>query len=101
MMIANGNGAAEMNQSLVFSRVNRMYPKGGSSALLERFKREYQKHGEYLLAPVTRRGEKEWVDVELGIVKATLHLRKTEHVRDGDVDMVALKTAKGTPPGTI
>lgn len=81
------------------SRVNRMYPVPGSPLMLARFKEEFAKHGEYLLAPVTRRGDGQlWFDVELGIVKHKVHFRHVGEIADDDVDAVVKLAASLRPP---
>jgi len=79
-------------------RVNRMYPVPGSPPLLARFKEEFAKHQEYLLAPVTRRGDGQlWFDVELGIVKHKVHFRHVSEITDNDFDAV-VKLAESMRP---
>ncbi|MGB7160470.1 MAG: hypothetical protein WBD40_20560 [Tepidisphaeraceae bacterium] len=76
---------------LLFGQLNRMYPIPGQPNLLARFKEEYATHGEYLLAPVTKRDDGQLgVDVELGIVKKTIHFRELKDIAEGDVDAAAL-----------
>lgn len=71
------------------SRVNRMHPVPGSPPMLARFKEEFAKHREYLLAPVTRRSDGQlWFDVELGIVKHKIHFRHVREIADNDVDSI-------------
>jgi hypothetical protein len=76
---------------MLFGQLNRMYPIPGQPNLLARFKQEYARHKEYLLAPVTRRDDGQlWVDVELGVVKRSIHFRELKDIRDGDIDAAAL-----------
>ena len=76
---------------LLFGQVNRMYPIPGHPDLLGRFKREYAKHREYMLAPVTRRDDGQlWVHVELGLVKRAIHFRDLKDITEDDVDAAAL-----------
>ena len=71
------------------SRVNRMHPLSDSPPMLARFKEEFARHGEYLLAPVTRRGDGQlWFDVDLGIIKHKVHFRHISNITDNDVDAV-------------
>ncbi len=71
-----------------------MHPVPGSPPLLPRFKEEFAKHQEYLLAPVTRRGDGQlWFDVELGIVKHKIHFRHVSEMIDNDVDSVVKLTS--------
>jgi hypothetical protein len=87
---ATAEGVVVPNGQLPWmSRVNRMYPVPGSPPMLARFKEEFDKHGEYLLAPVTRRSDGQlWFDVELGIVKHTVHFRHVNEIADNDFDAV-------------
>jgi hypothetical protein len=84
------------------SRLNRMHPVPGLPPMLARFKEEFAKHGEYLLAPVTRRGDGQlWFDVELGIVKHKVHFRHVSEITDNDVDSVVklAELIRPQPPG--
>lgn len=84
------------------SRVNRMHPVPGSPPMLARFKEEFTKHGEYLLAPVTRRVDSQlWFDVELGIVKRKVHFRHVSEIADNDVDSIVklAELIRPQPPG--
>lgn len=76
---------------LMLGQLNRMYPIPGQPNLLQRFKLEFAKHKEFLLAPVTRRADGQlWVDVELGIIKKSIHFRDLADINEGDVDAAAL-----------
>lgn len=76
---------------LMLGQLNRMYPIPGRPNLLQRFKLEFPKHKEFLLAPVTRRADGQlWVDVELGIIKKSIHFRDLADINEGDVDAAAL-----------
>jgi hypothetical protein len=82
------------------SRVNRMHSVPGSPPMLARFKEEFAKHEEFLLAPVTRRGDDQlWFDVELGIVKHKIHFRHVRDISDHDIDFLVLQSGM-VPPGT-
>jgi hypothetical protein len=74
------------------SRWNRMYPIPGSLPLLENFKREFQKHGEFLLAPVQRTPDGALqMMVKLGIVKNCIQFRMLSDIKDDrDIDMPAV-----------
>jgi len=57
--------------------------------MLQQFKAEYEKHTEYLLAPVTRRPDGQlWFDIELGIVKRTIHFYNTDEIDPVVLEMV-------------
>jgi len=90
----------DLSKMVRFGRVNRMYPIPGQPNLLKRFQREFAKHKEYLLAPVTKRDDGQlWVDVELGIVKKTVHFRDLKDITESDIDAAALALpALITPP---
>ncbi len=68
-----------------------MHPLPDEPRLLARFKEEFQRHQEYLLAPVTTREDgQRWVHVELGIVKHIIHFRQVLDIRNGDIDEVVV-----------
>ena len=75
------------------SRVSRMHPHlGGDPSMLPAFKREYERHGQYLLAPVTRRGDGQlYVDVDCGVEKTVLHFRDAADIGPGDIDASVLR----------
>ena len=76
----------------LLGQVRRMHPVAGAAPLLLRFKEEFQKHGEFLLAPVTRRDDGQlWVDVESGIVKTVVHFRNATDIGEGDIDAVVFR----------
>ena len=87
---ATAEGVVVPNGQLPWmSRMNRMHPVPGSPPMLARFKEEFAMHREYMLAPVTRRGDGQlWFDVELGIVKHQVHFRHVSEIGDNDVDSV-------------
>lgn len=70
----------------------RMHPIAGETPMLPRFRGEFEKHGEFLLAPITRHdnGQK-YFDVEYGIVKNVIHFRRTSHIGEGDIDAVVFR----------
>ncbi len=70
---------------------NRVYPVPGQPPLLPRFKEEYEKHREFLLAPVVRRDDGQlWCVPELGIIKNIVTFRDLADITDDDADAVAL-----------
>ncbi len=83
---------------VVLGRMNRMHSAPGAPPLLTRFKQEFQKHNEFLLAPVTRRGDGQlWVDLELGIVKRKIYFRHISEIGENDIDAAVLRpTLLGT-----
>lgn len=59
-----------------FGQVNRMYPIPGQPNLLARFKQEYEKHKQFLLAPVVKRADGQlWCEHMLGIEKSLITFR--------------------------
>jgi len=80
---------------------NRHYPIAGMPSLLARFKEEFAKHQEFMLAPVTRHPDgKLYADHTLGIVKNSVHFRRLSDITTAeDVDAAALVLPKLiTPP---
>jgi hypothetical protein len=85
----------------LFGQVRRMHPLPGSPPLLARFKEEFRKHQEFLLAPVTRRNDGQlWIDVELGIIKHAVHFRHVADIGPADIDEVVLRAPIALPPLT-
>jgi hypothetical protein len=83
----------------LFGQMRRMHPLPGSPPLLARFKEEFRKHQEFLLAPVTRRSEGQlWVDVELGIIKHVVHFRRVADIGPADIDEFVLRAPIALPP---
>lgn len=74
---ATAMGVVLDSRPLVWTgRVNRMRSLHGAPAMLPRFKDEFAKHKEFLLAPVTQRADGQfWFNVNLGIVKSRIHFR--------------------------
>ena len=82
-----------VNQSVVpfLGQWNRHYPIPGMPELLPRFKREFKKHKEFLLAPVVRRGDGQlWVETKLGIIKNIVHFRYLSEITHEDIDAAAM-----------
>ncbi len=71
---------------------NRHYPILGNQPMLPIFKREYEKHGEFMLCPVVRRNDgKNWADNTLGIIKSLISFRNlSEIAAQDDPDAAAL-----------
>jgi hypothetical protein len=80
----------EQNMSYL-GRMNWMYPIAGFLPLLPRFKVEYQRHKEFLLAPVTQRDGKMWMDVNFGIIKTAVEFRNVNDIGQDDIDAVVLQ----------
>lgn len=90
---ATAEGIALDPKIVYLGRFNRMHPPTDSLALLARFKEEFQRHGEYLLAPVTRRNDGQlWTDVEFGIVKSSIQFRDVSDISQDDIDAIVLKS---------
>jgi hypothetical protein len=85
----------------LFGQVRRMHPLPGTPPLLARFKEEFRKHEEFLLAPVTRRNDGQlWIDVQLGIIKHAVHFRHVADIGPADIDAVVLRAPIALPPLT-
>jgi hypothetical protein len=71
---------------------NRHYPEPGAPPLLARFKDEFEKHGEFLLAPTIRRADgKLYIEHALGIVKNIISFRQLADISaPDDPDVAAL-----------
>jgi len=81
---------------------NRHYPIPGIPSLLARFKVEFEKHQEFLLAPVTRRADgKLYTEPLLGIIKHTAYFRQLSDITTpDDPDAAALLLPQVImPPG--
>lgn len=79
---------------------NRHYPVPGAPPLLPRFKAEFEKHQEFLLAPTVRRNGQLYMEPRLGIVKSVILFRQLTDIElPEDVDAAALALpALITPP---
>jgi hypothetical protein len=85
-------------------QIRRMHPQHGNDpTMMPTFKREYQKHGKYLLCPVTQRDDDQfWFDVESGIEKTTLHLRRAEDITNpSDIDYPVVQPPPAPPEPPI
>lgn len=80
---------------------NRHYPIPGKPSLLARFKEEFEKHKEFMLAPVTRRADGQlYTEPMLGIIKNVVHFRQLSEITGPeDPDAAALVLPQViTPP---
>jgi hypothetical protein len=82
-----------MPSNLVWlTRINWMLRVPGTEDLLTPFKREFEKHREFLLAPVTRRSDGQLrLDLMLGVVKRRITFRHLSEIREGDFDALVLQ----------
>lgn len=92
-----------VDQSVVpfLGQWNRHYPVPGAPPLLPRFKEEFQKHQEFMLAPAVHRGDgKLYMEPTLGIVKNVILFRQLSDITTpDDTDAAALLLpALITPP---
>jgi hypothetical protein len=82
-----------------FGQVQRMYPIPGQPNLLARFKQEFAKHQQYMIAPVTRRADGQlWCNPDLGIIKSVIHFRELKDIQEDDIDAIALALPALIPP---
>jgi hypothetical protein len=88
---AKKDGVALEKEDVVrASRSQRVVPAAGSTNLAA-FKKQYEKHGSYLLIPFFGEAGHRDAAFELGIEKRILHLRKVADVKGGaDPDAVLL-----------
>jgi hypothetical protein len=82
-------------------RWSRFYPVPGSEPMLPRFKDEFGKHGEFMLAPVTRRADgQSYLNPKLGLIKQTIQFRELTEITEDDIDAGALLMPRLVPPCT-
>lgn len=80
-------------------RWNRMYPIPGAAPLLPRFKEEYAKRGQFLLAPVTPGPDGlNYFDSTLGLIKNNIEFRSLSEIPNRDIDSGALLMPQIIPP---
>ncbi len=76
-------------------RAMRMHPLSGvpgSPDMLTRFKQEYERHGEFMLAPVVQRDDGHlYVNVHQGIIKRELLIRHVSEIGADEPDLLALR----------
>lgn len=74
-------------------RVVRMHPQFGNGPdMLARFKKEYERHGEFMLAPVVQRDDDQlYMNVHQGIIKRELIVRQVSEIGQDEPDMLALR----------
>lgn len=76
----------------LLGQVRRFHPLEGESVALSRFKEEFARHQEFLLAPVERRDDgKLWAIPELGIIKTGILFRDISEIQAGDIDSPVLR----------
>jgi transcription elongation factor Elf1 len=70
---------------------NRHYPIPGTPSLLDRFKQEFSRHQEFMLAPTMVRSDgQRYMVHELGIIKSAIQFRKLEDIAEpNDIDFAA------------
>jgi hypothetical protein len=70
---------------------NRHYPIPGMPPMLPKFKREFEKHQEFMIAPAVRRDDGQlWFEPELGIIKNILLFRTLSEITPENTDAAAL-----------
>lgn len=80
----------QMNR-LTPSQVQRMHPLRNNPNMLQDFKREYLKHGEFLLAPVVQHDNDEMhFNVQAGIIKRDCVFRDASDIGDNEPDAIVL-----------
>lgn len=90
---ATAEGVVVDLQLAMLGQTRRMHPIAGEPPMLPHFRSEFEKHGEYLLAPITRRenGQK-YFDIDHGIVKSAIYFRRASHIEEGDIDSIVFRT---------
>ncbi len=76
-----------VNPSIVpfLGQWNRHYPISGKPPLLAKFKQEFDRHQEFMLAPVIRKADgNQYMQPELGIIKNVIHFRQLSEITAGD-----------------
>ena len=74
------------------SQVQRMQPLPQNPKMLQDFKREYIKHGEFLLAPVVQHDNDELhINVQAGIVKRECVFRDASEIGENDPDAIVFQ----------
>ena len=64
----------------------------GNIDMLARFKEEYKRHGEFMLAPVVQRDDNQlYMNVHQGIIKRELVIRHVSEIGENEPDMFALR----------
>jgi hypothetical protein len=80
-------------------RWNRFYPIPGDPPRLPRFKEEFARHGEFLLAPVTPHEDGlNYYSSKLGIIKHAIEFRRLDEIREDEIDARALLMPRLIPP---
>jgi hypothetical protein len=88
------DGDEDRNQ---VGQVVRMHPQFGTAApgtpdMLARFKQEYERHGEFMLAPVVQRDDDQlYMNVQQGIIKRELIVRHVSEIGEDEPEMLALR----------
>jgi hypothetical protein len=86
----------DVNQFPLYCRANKMDILPGAPSMLDRFRQEYAKHKEFLLAPVTKRQNGQlYFDLDWGIVKTEIHFTSEAviavELKEQGFDMVLIR----------
>ena len=85
--------ALNMLPFTVLGQFRRMHPIPGVPLSLPQFQEEFERHQEFMLAPVTRREDgRLWAVPKLGIIKSVVHFRNVSQIEPGDLDEVIFRT---------
>jgi hypothetical protein len=80
---------------------NRHYPVPGEPSMLERFKEEFEKHQEFLIAPTIRRNGQLFMEPTLGIIKNEIVFRQLSDITTpDDMDAAAIMLPQLIAPPT-
>ena len=81
----------EMNRPAP-SQVQRMHPLPDNPDMLQKFKQEYLKHGEFLLAPVVQQDDDQlYFNVHAGIIKRECVFRDASEIGENDPDAIVFE----------
>lgn len=90
---AQGDWEQAGNPQGAVGQVQRMHPLPSLPNMLADFKREYLRHGEFLIAPVVQRDDDQlWFNANAGIIKRELVLRNASDVADDDPDAIVFRS---------
>ena len=84
----------------LLSQWNRHFPVVGQPKMLPKFKMEFEKHNEFLLAPAVKRSDGQiWYEPTLGVIKTVVHFRDISEITPDDPDAAAILLPQlVTPP---
>ena len=87
------NEYLDQDEAPLVGRAVRMHPQFGNAPdMLSQFKRDYHRHGEFMLAPVVQRDDDQlYMNVHKGIIKRELIIRHVSEIGPDEPDMLAVR----------